>query len=188
LLIRTFAYNGFCEQWVKTGLLLARRMTIPTGYPYVSIQEKIGKCDKSAFIGDEADLNKFYNPKKWKNTKPKSALYHGQLDKSVNGFSHLHTMEIYTGLYGIGKFLTAEMRSILQAGIYDKWIEYLDNPETNIKFKYNLLNMHKSGVRLNLKEHNFISLFWIFGVACFSCCLVFVVEKVVNYITMLCAI
>jgi len=77
--VKNFLFQGFCEQWVKTGLLLARGMTVPYGYPYVSIQEKTGECNKSAFIGDQSDLNEFYNPKYWKNFKPKSALYHGRL-------------------------------------------------------------------------------------------------------------
>ena len=161
--INKFTRIGFCKQWVKTGLLLFRRITIPTGFPYVSIPEKIGECNKSAFIGDEHDLSRFYNPKLWRNTKPKANLYHGRVSK-MTGVPARRTVEIHTGLYEVANFLKQELSSILQSGIYDKWIEYLSNPQKNVKFKHKLLQgMNK---RLNFQDHNFITLFYIFGIAC----------------------
>jgi len=49
-LVKKLAYSGFCEKWVKTGLLLAPKMAMPIGYPHISFQDKIGECNKSAFI------------------------------------------------------------------------------------------------------------------------------------------
>jgi len=125
-----------------------RDVFVNYGHPYVSMQEEIGECNASAFKTDEFDSNRFYNPKKWKKVKPKSALYQGQLDK-VSGVDEVHMVEIYTRFYRIVQYLRKKLRSLFQSGIYGVWFEYF-------KYMQYLLDLHKSSLRVNLNDRNFI--------------------------------
>jgi len=182
-IILQLSSKGINDEHVNTGFKLTKSITIPKGYPHISFQKKIASCEKTAFIDRQSNLHRFYDPKYWKNIRPRKLLYHGFQDDMTT--SKLLIVEVYGGFLKIVDFLSFELKRLVESGIYDQWEHILNNSPKSMLFKLFLLSEANNRVdrALSLQGSNIEGVFWIYSSFCSISLLVFLIEIVKHFIS-----
>jgi len=142
-------------------------VTIPIGYPNVSMQKSLAECDKSAYFGSVGSLQDFVKKSNWEDVQLplRDLLYKG--NETLYG----EMFYIQIGVPYLQLYFEKKVLEILESGLYYKWEKYLNRQSReNILFYSKLTKLSVDPQALDLASSNVRSVFYIYLI-CIGICL-----------------